>query len=410
MTVKPYYKQFVAGATIFKQGEPGNCAYIIEDGAVDILLQMPDGKQQIIATRGPGAMIGEMALVDERARTATVRALSDCRLLEITEDDFKNRLDQADPIVQMAARIILLRYRDTLSRINILGESGVYPSAEVIEREAAQSDDAIRSVKMANEFKIAIEQNQLQLFYQPINDVKDGQTLGFEALMRWNHPQRGLVSPLEFIPVAEESGLIVEASKWALREACEALGRIEKTLGMTGLLYVSVNFSGKDLAEENFTEVVYDILSATDTRPENIQLEITERMLIQRPEKTRDTLEMCRNAGLRVAIDDFGTGYSSLSYLHHFPIDCIKIDRAFISNMRKNENSARLVQSIIHLAKNLGMTVTAEGVEEEAEVAILNNLDCDSAQGFFFARPMPEADLIKMLRARDMDPDAAAAG
>ncbi len=398
-----YYKLFSSGEIIFKQGEKGDCAYLIEEGVVDVLLLMPDGHEQLISTRGQGALIGEMVLIDDLVRTATIRARSECRLLEIKQDDFRNRLDQTDPIIRMAAKVILLRYRDTLSRINVMGESGVYPTAEDIERSTANSDDALRSVKMANEFKHALQNGELELYYQPINDLKDGQTVGFEALMRWNHPERGLISPNDFIPVAEESGLIIEASKWALREACEALGRIEQALGMTGLLYVSVNFSGKDLAAENFTQYVYEILSETDTDPSNIQLEITERMLIQQPEKTRETLEMCRSAGLKIAIDDFGTGYSSLSYLHHFPIDCIKIDRAFITNMQKNESSMRLVQSIIHLAKNLGMTVTAEGVEEPEEVAILGNLDCDYAQGYFFAKPMPEAQIIATLRNKSME-------
>lgn len=400
-----YYKTFDKGDVIFKQGERGDCAYIIEKGSVEIILHMPDGSQQPISTRGAGAIIGEMALVDRENRTATVIAREDCTLLEISEEEFARRLDTTDPIIQMAMKVILLRYRDMLTRVGVLSESGLLPSVEDLERESTSHSDAVSSIKLVNELKEALAEDQLELYYQPINDIKDGHVLGFEALMRWNHPQRGLVPPNEFIPVAEESGLIIEMSKWALQRACTDLAHIEQELGMTGLLYMSVNFSGKDLAAENFSYHVYETLSQTDTDAAKIQIEITERMLMENPEKAQETLALCRNAGMRIAIDDFGTGYSSLSYLHHFPINCLKIDRSFISKMLHSDSSLRLVQSIISLAKNLGMSVTAEGIEEQEELDKLERMACDFGQGYFFARPLPLSDIIKTLREKDMLPD-----
>lgn len=405
LTLPDFYKHVKKGKIICKQGAPGDSAYIIEQGSVDIVLTLPDNTEQVISTRSKGAMIGEMALVDKQKRTATVVAREDCTLLEITGEEFERRLTSTDPTIRMAMHVILLRYRDTLSRVGLLSDSGLLPEVEKLERQSSGADEVVRSIRMVNEIKDALSKGHIHLFYQPINDIKDGHVLGFEALMRWLHPVRGIIPPNEFIPIAEESGLIVEMSKFALKRACEDLAIIEKKLGMTGLLYMSVNFTGKDLAAENFTEYVYDILSRTDTAPEKIQIEITERMLMENPEAATQTLEFLRKAGFRIAIDDFGTGYSSLSYLHYFPINCLKIDHSFVSQMQHNDSSMRLVQSIVALAKNLDMTVTAEGIEEKSELDILNELQCEYGQGYFFSKPLARDEIIATLKEKDMLPD-----
>lgn len=405
LTLPNYYKSFHKGDVIFRQGDLGDCAYIIEEGSVDILLEKPDGTQQIITTRGQNAMIGEMSLVDHQKRTATVVAREDCKLLKITEEEFERRLNTTDPIISMAMKVILLRYRDTLSRVDNLGDSAAERTAEDMELETAHYPDVKKSIIMVSELKNALKNDELELYYQPINDVKSGRVLGFEALMRWNHPEKGLVPPNDFIPIAEESGLIVEMSKWALERSCADLAEIERSVGMTGLLYVSVNFTGKDLADANFTDFVYETLSKTDTDPKKIQIEITERMLMENPEQAQKTLDLFQKAGLRIAIDDFGTGYSSLSYLHHFPINCLKIDRSFVSKMLENKSSRRLVQSIINLAQNLDMCVTAEGIENEEELALLEDMGCEYGQGYFFSKPVSVKDTIETLHHKEMLPD-----
>ncbi len=194
-----------------------------------------------------------------------------------------------------------------------------------------------------------------------------------------------------FIPIAEQSGLIVEASRWALRESCKALRRIESRAGYENELFMSVNFSSSDFASDNFVEAVYNTISESDVQPNLVHLEITERLLMNQPDNARDTLTMCRKAGMSIAIDDFGTGYSSLSYLHYFPIDTLKIDQAFIRDMRKNASSMALVKSIIALGKNMGMSIIAEGVEEREDAIALRDLGCDMAQGYYFCKPLPEA-------------------
>lgn len=395
-------KNYKSGDIIIKQGDVGDCAYIIEDGLVEILLEKKDGTVERIGTRGKGTIIGEMAIVDQEPRVATVVALQDCKLLEISLKDFERRVENADPVLQVVTQVILTRYRDTLTRIESLKESEDVEAAEIVEREQLGKSSAVENVKMVKDLEKAIGTDQISLHYQPIISLETKKIKGFEALMRWTHPEKGPISPGVFIPIAEETGLIVEASRWALRESCKALRRINGGVGFDKDLFMSVNFSSADFAEENFLEHLYQILSETDTPPQKIHLEITERLLMHQPEEAKETLEMCKKAGLAISIDDFGTGYSSLSYLHAYPIDVLKIDQSFIRNMEKDENAKELVKSVVSLAQNMNMKTIAEGVEYAQEIKTLNDMGVDQAQGYYFARPMPEKDVIDLLSKKDM--------
>jgi len=398
MAVKETPKKFQAGDVIMRQGAPGHCAYIIEKGRVEILIERESEEPQSVGTRGPGTMIGEMALVDNANRTATVRAVEDCELLEISKEDFQRRLDTSDPVLKMTTQVILTRYRDTLLRSKIAGENKSWPPVESVELMHAENSNAVESIKIANEFKDALKRGEVTLHYQPIVNLESGKIDGFEALMRWEHPEKGMISPGVFIPIIEDSGIIVEASQWALDESCKALKRIEQHTGDHGRLFMSVNFSSTDFASDSFVDKIYNIISLSDLKPEQIHLEITERILMGQPDNARETLSMCTKAGMGISIDDFGTGYSSLSYLHYFPIDTLKIDQSFVRDMLKNDSSLELVRSVVILAKNLGMKVIAEGVEEKAEGQKLHELGCDNAQGYFYAKPMAEKALVEMIR------------
>ncbi|PJB71445.1 MAG: cyclic nucleotide-binding protein [Alphaproteobacteria bacterium CG_4_9_14_3_um_filter_47_13] len=397
MEIAEAKKMFKAGDVIMRQGDKGDCAYIIEEGLVEILIEKDNGTIQQVGTRGEGTIIGEMAIVDDAPRTATVKALKDCKMLEITRDDFSQRLKNADPVIQMISQVILTRYRDTLTRSEILRESDNFPPPEALERSYAARTDVVESIKIANEFKAALENGDLELHYQPIINLGNGNVSGFEALMRWNHKKDGFISPGVFIPIAEKSGLIIEASKWALKEACAALGRIEKAVENSTPLYVSVNFSSHDFAEDNFVSNLLETIQNSQIKPPQIKLEITERLLIQQPDNAKETLESCRDAGVGIAIDDFGTGYSSLSYLYYFPIQVLKIDQSFIRTIYREDRSLELVKSIVGLGKNMGMEIVAEGVETLEEAELLQNMGCDSAQGYYFAKPMSEQEVIKKL-------------
>jgi EAL domain-containing protein (putative c-di-GMP-specific phosphodiesterase class I) len=379
-----------------RQGDMGDCAYIIEDGEVEILIERPDGSVHHVGTRGPGTIVGEMAIVDNAPRVATVRATKPCKMLEITREDFAQRLKTTDPVIHMITRVILTRYRDTLTRAEILRASSQNPPPEAMERAYAANTDVVESVKIANQFKEALENDQLQLHYQPIVDLGTGEVKGFEALMRWIHPEQGFISPGLFIPIAEKSGLIVDASKWALKEACAALRRINDATKNSDL-YMSVNFSSHDFAEQDFVSNVLNTAKAAAIDPALLKLEITERLLIQQPDQAKAALQACRDQGIGISIDDFGTGYSSLSYLYYFPIDTLKIDQSFVRAMFKEARSLELVKSIIGLGTNLGMNIVAEGVESLDEAKLLQGLGCEAAQGYYFAKPMPEKDVIDRL-------------
>lgn len=392
-------KSFKAGDIIMRQGDKGDCAYIIEEGQVEILIEKDDGSEQQVGTRGEGTIIGEMAIVDDAPRTATVKALKDCKMLEISRDDFSQRLKSSDPVIQMISQVILTRYRDTLTRSEIMRESSDYPPPETIERSYTAQTDVVESVKIANEFKAALQNNEVELHYQPIIDLGKGGVIGFEALMRWTHKTDGFISPGVFIPIAEKSGLIVEASKWATKEALAALGRIEAAVQNPNPMYVSVNYSSHDFAEKDFVDILMDTVKNSDVEANQLKLEITERLLIQQPDNAKETLQACRDAGMGIAIDDFGTGYSSLSYLYYFPIEILKIDQSFVRAMYKEERSLELVKSIIGLGKNMGLGIVAEGVESIEEARLLQDMGCDSAQGFYFAKPMSENGIIELLQS-----------
>jgi len=393
-------KSFKPGDIIMRQGEVGQKAYIVESGKVEVVIASHSGEERIIGTRGPSAMIGEMSLIDNAPRTATIRAIEECKVLEITKDDFTRRLNDADPVIRMAMQVIMTRYRDTLDRIEARAEDNELSGVETLELIYAEEADAIEQIRMANEFKEALDRDndEITLFYQPVVNLHTGEISGFEALMRWFHPEKGFISPAIFIPVIEETGQIIDASKWAFKKACRALKHIQESTRYHKELHMSVNFSSKDFSAPDFVNNIYDTLSETDVKAEQIHLEITERLLIGQPEKAKETLNMCRRAGMGIAIDDFGTGYSSLNYLHAYPINTLKIDQSFVRDMEHDKGLLELVRSIITLSQNLEMDIIAEGVETLQEAQILKEMGCKHVQGFYFAKPAAEKDIVDLVR------------
>lgn len=257
------------------------------------------------------------------------------------------------------------------------------------------NDSILRSISIENDLHHAIERNQLRICYQGLVNAKEGRIIGLEALLRWEHPRFGPLSPDQFIPVAEKSGLIVPIGEWVLRNACLQTRRWQQ-MGYPGVC-MSVNIAVRQLEEQNLVGVVEAILKETDLAPEFLKLEITESALTSKMTKVREVLEGLKFLGVQVAIDDFGTGYSSLSRLSAFSLDSIKIDRSFIKGMLENDNNRTIVSSIIELAHNLDMTVTAEGVETVELAQALSDSQCDELQGFFFNRPVLASEIPALL-------------
>ena len=400
MTNDSNKKIFKAGETILKQGDEGSNAFIIESGTVEILIEKENNLVQHIGTRGAGTIIGEMALIDNKPRTATIKAVEDSELLEITQDDFERRVQNSDPVIQMITKVIMARYRDLITRAQIFGQSSnTIPTPEELEKGLVQKTNAVENIKLSNELKEALDNDALRLFYQPIIGLASGKIEGFEALIRWNHPSKGFISPETFIPIAEDSGLILEISRWVVLEACRFLEKIKETYP-TDDFFMSVNFSATDFSDASFKSYIQYVLNETGIRPEQLHLEITERLLMSNPSSARDTLDECRKEGMLVSIDDFGTGYSSLSYLHHFPIDILKIDRSFINNMVEDQSAMELVRSIVSLGHNMKMKIIAEGIETEEQAQMLRGIGCDQAQGFMYAKPMPADDLLIFIQEK----------
>ena len=242
----------------------------------------------------------------------------------------------------------------------------------------------------------ALERQELLLYYQPQVSLKTGQIIGAEALVRWQHPDRGLISPDKFIPIAEETGLIVPIGEWVLKTACQQT-KIWQNAGFSHLR-IAVNLSSRQFSQIDLRHQLVAILMETGLDPKYIELELTESMLVHNTEVAIRRLNALKSLGVEIAIDDFGTGYSSLSYLQQFPFDILKIDRCFIRNITENPNNAAITKAIIEMAKTLNLKLMAEGVETEAELSFVCQQQCDGMQGYLFSRPLPSHDFAQLLR------------
>ncbi len=248
------------------------------------------------------------------------------------------------------------------------------------------------------ELRSALERGELFLMYQPIVSLEDGEVSGFEALVRWQHPRRGLVSPVEFIALAEETGLIGAIGEWVLSEACAQMSVWQRTRADPPLT-ISVNLSSKQFMQPDLVKRVAAILRDTGLAPRYLKLEVTESAVMEDPTLAIKVLGELRDLGVRIAMDDFGTGYSSLSYIHSLPLDTIKIDQSFVNRMKHDAKSLEIVRTVVNLAQNLDLDVVSEGVESAEQVSILDTLHCRYAQGYYFSKPLIEREVLELLNA-----------
>jgi diguanylate cyclase (GGDEF)-like protein/PAS domain S-box-containing protein len=290
----------------------------------------------------------------------------------------------------------ILRDADTaMYRAKSLGKARY----EVFDADMRAS--VMARLQLETDLRHALERGEFRNFYQPIVALVSGEIAGFEALLRWQHPTRGLLGPSEFIPVAEETGIIRELGWWNLREACRQISEWRAGLIAHSNLTISVNLSAKQFLQPNLVEDIRKLLVELALPPEALKLEITESTVMADPSAAVEMLQQIKSLGIRLAIDDFGTGYSSLSYLHRFPLDTLKIDRSFISVMEDDGEGMEIARSIVPMANNLRLDVVAEGVETIQQVALLKKLECKYGQGFYFSRPL-SAEGIATLLAGDL--------
>ena len=366
-----------------------------------------------------GHMIGDQLLIGIARRLENILRPGDT-IARLGGDEFTILLEDIQDrnyVIQIAERIqseisapFSLSGRDvfTTVSIGIAISSKDYKQTEDVLRDAdtamyrakalgkaryevfdkGMHDQATKLLQVETDLRRALERAEFFVFYQPIMSLGTGELRGFEALVRWRHPQRGFISPVEFIPVAEETGMIVQIGEYVLREACQQMQKWQVILPSDPPLFISVNLSVKQFSQPDLVERVAAILNETKLDAKHLKLEITESAVMENVEDATELLTQLRNLGLRISMDDFGTGYSSLSHLRRFPIDTLKIDRSFVTQMAEDDENAEIVRTIVGLAQNLGMDVVAEGVETPEQIETLKSLGCEYGQGYFFSKPL----------------------
>lgn len=384
-----------AGESIFSQGGQGKTAFLVESGEVEISTTK-NGRKLVISRLGPGEIFGELALFSDQPRSASAKAICDSELAIITPETLRSAINSADPVLASLIRCNLGRFAWT--QRYMLQHAA--PSHSVLALDSVAASERQTEIEIST----GIAESQFRNFYQPIFSSETGEIAGFEALLRWYHPTRGLVTPGSFVNVAEQTGQIIELGSFALREALRDLRRFQERLdNSAGLsapsgLFMSVNLSVRQLLEPREIDRLVDIVRDSGVAPERIKLEITESLLVDDPAHAPLALEHIRSTGVKLAIDDFGTGYSSLSYLHLYPLDTLKIDRSFVQGVRKEPRRMRILKAIVHLARDLGFSVVAEGIETEDELNAIRALECDFLQGFLLSKPIPAELILTRLR------------
>ncbi|HLP89850.1 MAG TPA: EAL domain-containing protein [Nostocaceae cyanobacterium] len=327
----------------------------------------------------------------------------------------------ADHILQNFSKPFSLRERDFFISfsIGIVSNFSLYTEPEEILRDAdlamykakslgknqyqiflPEMYQATRQVlQIETDLRQAIQQQELILYYQPIIQVATGTAVGVEALIRWYHPVQGWISPAQFIPLAEETGLILKLGNWVLQEACHQLRTWQKEQIVDSSFYVSVNVSAYQFAQTNISQQITEILAITQLSPQNLKLEITETTIMHNTTSATNIIRSLQKLGIQFSIDDFGTGYSSLSYLHLFPVDYLKIDRSFTQHLHSHSDSLVLVTAIAQIAKTMGLKLVAEGVETKEQLAQLQLLDVEFVQGYLFSQPLPPTSIIKFINS-----------
>lgn len=378
-----------SGETIFSEGEEPTIAYLIEAGEIELSRQY-EGHKRIIGVCGPGDLVGEMAVIDTLPRLATAVALIDCVLVAIDREQIQARIDAADPIVQAIVRKQLQRYRSVFASPRIRGDG------QIPQRENGVVDEhsAIGKIRLESQLKDAIAQRRLEIVFQPILDIPADRICGFEALVRWPHQELGIISPAEFIKLAEETSLILPVGRFVFDEVCQALKALVAR-GAGQLPFFAINISAKQALEDGLIDEMQKMADLHQVPVNALKIEITESLAMDAIKLER-LMTRCRALGIKVALDDFGTGFSNLSYLHQLHFDMVKIDKSFVAEMLSNPRCYAVVEAIANLVKAWDGELVAEGVENPEQIAALKQLGCRYAQGFLIGKPMDKASMLAL--------------
>jgi len=383
---------FSAGEQIFKEGDAADCAYLIEKGTVEVLVT-DNGAERVINLLGKGEMFGEVALIDQQPRMATIRAVEETVLVPIQRALVEGLLEKCDPIMGHLLMLILERFRSKQGNHLITAASKKVPQGQP-DRRIALKGEANQKLALAHGIAHALAHSEFELYYQPISNLADGRIAGFEALIRWHHPMKGVILPMDFLWLAEQTGSIREIGLWTLERACRDWPTLRQCTNYE-TPFVSVNLSATQLTSEALVDDVKEIIARHSMEITELKLELTETVMVEYPEIALKILNKLIELGSGLALDDYGTGHSGLTHLQRYPIGTLKIDRAFIAPMLESAHSHEIVRSSIDLAHSLGMNVVAEGVEDPVVCAKLLEIGCDFGQGWHFGRPAALHDLAK---------------
>lgn len=381
-------EQFAERAVVFADGDAGDSAYVIERGCVEILASV-NGTEQRIALLGEGALFGEVALLDSLPRTATARALVATTLIRIAHDHVAEILRRTDPVMQYLLHILLARFREARGAEGraLAGETSL-PGADAAGGTHAT---ALRTLSLTQDLAHGVTSGQLELHYQPICRLSDNALAGFEALVRWRHPSLGLISPLEFISLAERTGLIHGIGTWVVDRALTDWTELRKFCLASHYVspFISVNLSAPECVDPGIVARISACLKTHDISPQELRIELTESVLVDHIDALSLALHDLLKLGVTIAMDDFGTGYSGLDYLRALPFSSIKIDRAFVQGMDSSVRSMEIVKAALSLADGIGLKTVAEGIEDGPTGLHLADMGCTFAQGYYYGRPMP---------------------
>jgi EAL domain-containing protein (putative c-di-GMP-specific phosphodiesterase class I) len=383
-----------AGEHLFREGEAGDALYIIERGEMEIVTgeDAPAGSgRRVLNVLGPGSLLGELAVIDRHPRSATAIARGDVVLTVISPQTVRARLAAADPFLRLLFLVVARHFRSEAQRDP---DPITARLLRQVVRGGADEQQVLEQLRMAADLESALERDEFRLVFQPVVALPDGQVVGFEALLRWHSRARGLMMPERFIPVAEATALILPIGRWCLEEAVGALARLRAVAGRP--LFMSVNIAARQLEDDGFLDAATTALRRHDLDPGDLHLEIVEHTLLD-DRAAGPWLLRCRMLGLPVALDDFGSGYSSLRYLTRYPIDTLKIDRAFVSDICHDPKGANICRAMIELGRVLGMTVAAEGIETPAQAELLSRMGCDRGQGWLYRRAMPLQEALALI-------------
>lgn len=384
---------------VFQWGDPGDSAYVIEEGCVEVLTGVGPAQRRI-AILTEGAMFGEVALLDRQPRTASVRALVPTRLIRIDRSHVEELLLRSDSVIQYLMHLLLARFRSTHDAAGLQQRQGVAGDAPGSDSPSAMDlhKAAVRTLSLAQDLSDAIAREQLELFYQPLIAFDRLAVVGFEALIRWRHPTLGLISPAEFIPLAEKTGLIHRIGQWVLQRAVADWAELRPyCVADTGEdPFISINLSAPELAGgDDIVAAVQKCLSQHGMAPQELHIELTETIIIQKMDDVASTLHRLRALGIGIALDDFGTGYAGLDYLQSLPFTCLKIDKAFVQQVNHSDRSLHIIKAALELARSIGLSTIAEGIEDAQIGDRLSSLGCSHAQGYHYGKPMPKQQMAE---------------